>query len=154
MCGEGVLGRGVPGSEVRDGVYDTLRLTHPTLNRMFLREALKVATQSGDNHLRALVMALIASQYLNTSTEHAEAMLATAEQLAAGLGAQPRPPKTPGQSQGTPQPAGKKPADGVGNAALRLWIGERVAGEFGSFFWLRGGQRLTWFRRIEAPCWG
>ncbi|KAJ3523314.1 hypothetical protein NMY22_g11498 [Coprinellus aureogranulatus] len=99
--------------------------------KMHLRDALKLATQSGDNHLRALVLALIASQYLNTSTDHAEAMLATSEQLAAGLGAQPKAPKslvqgTQGVSTPTPTQA-KKNLDGVGNAALRLWIGERVA---------------------------
>jgi len=100
-------------------------------------------------------MALIASQYLDTSTEHAEAMLATAEQLAAGLGAQPKgsnsnapggpltPSRTPSKSSlpshsesshsdvlpGTSKaaPTPKKTADGIGNAALRLWIGERRA---------------------------
>lgn len=101
---------------------------------MHLRQALKIATQSTDNHLRALILALIASQYLNTSTEHAEAMLATAEQLAAGLGAQPRSSQKGSQAAegGTPTSAGKKVGamDGVGNAPLRLWIGERSAGEY------------------------
>ncbi|TEB28133.1 hypothetical protein FA13DRAFT_1690790 [Coprinellus micaceus] len=100
--------------------------------KMHLRKALTLSTQSSDNHLRALVMALIASQYLNTSSEHAEAMLATAEQLAAGLGAQPRPAKASGDAKagggGTPTTMTKgKTNDGVGNAALRLWIGERSA---------------------------
>ncbi|KAH6911011.1 hypothetical protein BKA70DRAFT_1099641 [Coprinopsis sp. MPI-PUGE-AT-0042] len=94
--------------------------------KILLRDALNTVTKSTDNHLRALILALIASQYLNTSSEHAEAMLATAEQLAAGLGAQPRPPKG---SSGNAGSQGKtKGGDGVGNAPLRLWIGERSLG--------------------------
>lgn len=94
--------------------------------RVHLREALKTATSSGDNHLRALILALIAAQYLNTSSEHAEAMLATSEQLAAGLGAQPRPAK---DKKGVAAPVAQgKSGDGVGNAPLRLWIGERSLG--------------------------
>lgn len=96
-----------------------------TFYRTHLRQGLQLVTQSTDNHLRALIMALIASQYLNTSTEHAEAMLATAEQLAAGLGAQPRAPKNQAQDDGK---AKARTVDGVGNAALRLWIGERSSG--------------------------
>ncbi|RXW13250.1 hypothetical protein EST38_g12605 [Candolleomyces aberdarensis] len=103
--------------------------------KMHLRQGLQLVTTSTDNHLKALIMALIASQYLNTSTEHAEAMLGTAEQLAAGLGAQPKAPKnsssssslSQSQSQGSQVGGSGKPMDGVGNAALRLWIGERSA---------------------------
>ncbi|KAF6749290.1 hypothetical protein DFP72DRAFT_819114 [Ephemerocybe angulata] len=121
-----------------------------------LRQALNSATLSTDNHLRALILALTASQYYDTAPEHAEAMLATAEQLAAGMGAQPRAPKgqlplvqsqlhsqspQPPSQQSTPQrqqaQAGSRAntpirgargaVDGVGNAPLRLWIGERSA---------------------------
>ncbi|KAH6896175.1 hypothetical protein BKA70DRAFT_1318603 [Coprinopsis sp. MPI-PUGE-AT-0042] len=91
--------------------------------KILLRDALNTVTKSTDNHLRALILALIASQYLDTSSEHAEAMLATAEQLAAGLGAQPRPPKGSSGNAGSQGKA--KGGDGVGNAPLRLWIGER-----------------------------
>ncbi|KAF5332751.1 hypothetical protein D9611_005428 [Ephemerocybe angulata] len=121
-----------------------------------LRQALHSATLSTDNHLRALILALTASQYYDTAPEHAEAMLATAEQLAAGMGAQPRAPKgqlplvqsqlhsqspqapsqqsTPQRQQGqagsranTPVRGARGAVDGVGNAPLRLWIGERSA---------------------------
>lgn len=86
-----------------------------------------------DNHLRPLVLALIAAQYVHTSTEHAESMLGTAEQLAAGLGARPK------NALKAPSSASKaKPStDDVGNAHLRLWIGERALGALllWSFLW-------------------
>ena len=53
-------------------------------------------------------------------------MLATAEQLGAGLGAS-------GVKGGEQSRLGSK-GDGVGNAHLRLWIGERSLGE--DLFWL------------------
>ncbi|EAU92222.1 hypothetical protein CC1G_10108 [Coprinopsis cinerea okayama7 len=95
--------------------------------KQHLKDALKIVSSSNDNHLRALILALIASQYLTTSMEHAEAMLATAEQLAAGLGAQPRS-STVEKNGGTPTQRSNpgKTGDGVGNAPLRLWIGERM----------------------------
>ncbi|KAJ7249012.1 hypothetical protein C8J57DRAFT_1672222 [Mycena rebaudengoi] len=76
-----------------------------------LKNALAYATQCQDNHLRALILTLIAAHYLHTAGEQAQKMLATCEQLAAGLGA-------PGKK-------GKERPDTVGNAPLRLWIGER-----------------------------
>jgi hypothetical protein len=57
-------------------------------------------------------------------------MLATAEQLGAGLGA------ISGVKGGEKTRLGSK-GDGVGNAHLRLWIGERSLGEHRLFFfWL------------------
>jgi len=79
------------------------------------RTALQLSTTAQDNHLRALILSLIASQYVHTSMEHAATMLATAEQLGAGLGASGAGEKLKSGSKG----------DGVGNAHLRLWIGER-----------------------------
>ena len=64
-----------------------LSFTNILLHRSNLRTALQLSTSAQDNHLRALILSLIASQYVHTSVEHAETMLATAEQLAAGLGA-------------------------------------------------------------------
>uniref|UniRef100_A0A0W0FJ99 Uncharacterized protein n=1 Tax=Moniliophthora roreri TaxID=221103 RepID=A0A0W0FJ99_MONRR len=78
-----------------------------------LRTALNFTSSAGDNHLRALILALIASQFFHTSADDALNMLAMCENLAAGLGAAP---KAAGQ---------KKAADGIGNAPLRVWIGER-----------------------------
>ena len=96
-----------------------------------------------DNHLRPLVLALIAAQYVHTSTEHAESMLGTAEQLAAGLGARPKnAPKVPSSASDTskadnPKSRAKVSTDDVGNAHLRLWIGERALGalQLWSFLW-------------------
>jgi len=68
--------------------------------------------------LRALVLALIASHYVHTSEEHARTMLLTCEQLAAGLGA-------PASKKGKEKEGISKVWEGVGNAPLRLWIGER-----------------------------
>lgn len=61
-------------------------------------------------------------------------MLGTAEQLAAGLGAQPKvASKAPSSASDTskidnPKSKAKTSTDGIGNAHLRLWIGERALG--------------------------
>lgn len=93
--------------------------------RTHLRTALNLSTASQDNHLRALVLALIAAQYVYTSAEHAEAMLSTAEQLASGLGA--RLKASPVSPQSPKKVAAGSTAE-IGNAPLRLWIGERSLG--------------------------
>ncbi|CDO77305.1 hypothetical protein BN946_scf184753.g55 [Trametes cinnabarina] len=88
--------------------------------KQHLKQALEMATKAQDNHLRALVLALIAAHYLHTAGDHARTMLQTCEQLAAGLGAPATKDTlsaaTPG-SQGAIVP--------VGNAPLGLWVGER-----------------------------
>ncbi|KAF4621623.1 hypothetical protein D9613_012585 [Agrocybe pediades] len=95
------------------------------VTKTHLRTALNLSTAAQDNHLRALVLALMAAQYVHTSTEHAETMLSTAEQLAAGLGALPKAAKTP-EAAAKKEAAKNTPGgDGIGNAHLRLWIGER-----------------------------
>ncbi|KAF5312032.1 hypothetical protein D9619_002393 [Psilocybe cf. subviscida] len=83
-----------------------------------LRAALTLCTTAEDNYLRPLVFALCADQYFHTAPAHAEVMLQTADGLAAGLGAQPKPKNAGG--------ADKSAADKVGNAHLRMWIGERA----------------------------
>ncbi|KAF8912002.1 hypothetical protein CPB84DRAFT_1812174 [Gymnopilus junonius] len=99
------------------------------VTKTHLRAALNLSTEAQDNHLRALVLTLVAAQYVHTSTEHAQTMLTTAEQLAAGLGAQPKGVKDNDNKKvyaSNPLAAnGKLGGDGVGNAYLRLWIGER-----------------------------
>ncbi|KAI0352218.1 hypothetical protein OH77DRAFT_1485975 [Trametes cingulata] len=84
--------------------------------KQHLKHALELASKAQDNHLRALVLALIAAHYLHTAGDHARTMLQTCEQLAAGLGA----PPTKGASQGA-----KGTPVVVGNAPLGLWVGER-----------------------------
>ncbi|KAH9854482.1 hypothetical protein C2E23DRAFT_726704 [Lenzites betulinus] len=86
--------------------------------KQHLKHALELATRAQDNHLRALVLALIAAHYLHTAGDHARTMLQTCEQLAAGLGA----PSTKGAAASQ---AGRNPPVAVGNAPLGLWVGER-----------------------------
>ncbi|TBU25863.1 hypothetical protein BD311DRAFT_867198 [Dichomitus squalens] len=88
-------------------------------SKQHLKHALELATKAQDNHLRALVLALISAHYLHTAGDHARGMLQTCEQLAAGLGALTKPTGGPG----APAPDGGK--DVVGNAPLGLWVGER-----------------------------
>lgn len=68
-----------------------------------------------DNHLRALIMALVSSHYFHTDGAHAMTMLTTCEQLAAGLGAA----GSKSQQEG----------NAIGNAHMRLWVGERFLGK-------------------------
>ncbi|KAF9449730.1 hypothetical protein P691DRAFT_702735 [Macrolepiota fuliginosa MF-IS2] len=92
--------------------------------KTYLRRALNLSTTSQDNHLRALVLCQIASHYLHTSNQHAEKMLETAESLAAGLGTQPKQSKAQSPVKGG-QSLHTNPQDAVGNAHMRLWVGER-----------------------------
>ncbi|KAH9912151.1 uncharacterized protein BXZ73DRAFT_93243 [Epithele typhae] len=80
--------------------------------KQHLKRAMELASKAQDNHMRALVLSLITAHYLNTFGDHARSMLETCDQLAAGLGA----PSVKGENNG-------KPA--LGNAPLRLWVGER-----------------------------
>lgn len=76
------------------------------------------------------MFALVAAQYVHTSAEYAEDMLNTAEQLSAGLGAQPKAATRapPGKKGASPKKKSVVAGDGVGNAHLRLWIGQRSLG--------------------------
>ncbi|KAF8169050.1 hypothetical protein K438DRAFT_1909571 [Mycena galopus ATCC 62051] len=93
--------------EVLEGVLTTEILKA----KQHFKNALTYATECQDNHLRALILALIAAHYLHTAGDQAQKMLATCEQLAAGLGALGK--------------KGGEHVDAVGNAPLRLWAGER-----------------------------
>lgn len=103
--------------------------------RTHLNQALKTVSKSQDNHLRALILALISAHYLHTAEDHAQTSLRTCEQLAAGLGAVPKnkPVSKPVLKEGRTNSMSSngsgtdKPLEGqgVGNAPLRLWIGER-----------------------------
>jgi hypothetical protein len=70
-------------------------------------------------------------------------MLGTAEQLAAGLGARPKAASKASSSNtdtskvDEPKTKAKSATDGVGNAHLRLWIGERALGALLAYFCLR-----------------
>jgi hypothetical protein len=80
-------------------------------DRQYLKSALSLASKAQDNHLRCLIMALITSHYIHTEETLAMEMLTTCEQLASGLGARE-----------------KKGEKAVGNAGMRLWIGQRFLG--------------------------
>ena len=83
--------------------------------RQHLKQALDIASKSQDNHLRAVVLALISAHYLHTAEAHALGMLKTCEQLAAGLGA----------------PAVKSSTAGpTGSVRLGLWVGQKLLGEY------------------------
>ena len=88
--------------------------------RQHLKLALALATEAQDNHLRALVLALISAHYFHTAGENAHTMLLTCDQLATGLGA-------PGTKSAGNEMDGA--AEVTGNASLRLWVGERLVGE-------------------------
>ncbi|KAF7293644.1 hypothetical protein MIND_01144000 [Mycena indigotica] len=93
--------------EVIEGVLTSEILTA----KQHLKHALAYATEHQDNHLRALILALISAHYLHTAGDQAGKMLATCEQLAAGLGA--------------PLKKEDNRLDTAGNVPLRLWVGER-----------------------------
>ncbi|KAF7793576.1 hypothetical protein EIP86_004690 [Pleurotus ostreatoroseus] len=79
--------------------------------KQHLKQALDIASKSQDNHLRAVVLALISAHYLHTAEAHALGMLKTCEQLAAGLGA----------------PAVKSSTAGpTGSVRLGLWVGQKL----------------------------
>lgn len=97
--------------------------SHIIRSKALLKEALALSSVAGDNHLRALVLAVVGAQYVYTAPEHAMEVLALCETLGAGMGACVKKDPTRGddiiEGQG----------GSVGNAALRLWVGERFLGE-------------------------
>jgi hypothetical protein len=107
-------------------------LTDMFRNRTHLRRAMNLATNSGDNHLRALVLSLIASHFLHTSYDYAEQMLKSADSLAASLGSQPKSSSKNQDVLNSPVKGGDRvhapKAQQVGNVHLRMWIGERCLG--------------------------
>lgn len=84
-------------------------------SRQNLKDGLGKASRSQDNHLRALIMALVSSHYFHTAYEQAEQVLSTCEQLAAGLGA---PTDKIGSNDALP----------FGNIQLGIWVSERTLG--------------------------
>ncbi|KAF4604497.1 hypothetical protein EYR40_003271 [Pleurotus pulmonarius] len=95
--------------------------------KQHLKIALSKATRAQDNHLRALVLALISAHYFHVSADHARTMLVTCDQLAAGLGATSTKSKAVAEGDGRRDQAdgSKGGVSDVGNAPLRLWVGEK-----------------------------
>lgn len=83
--------------------------------RQYLKDGLSKASRLQDNHLRALIMALVSSHYFHTAYDQAEQVLSTCEQLAAGLGA----PSDKMNSNEIPM---------SGNIQLGIWVNERTLG--------------------------
>ncbi|KAF5392421.1 hypothetical protein D9757_002307 [Collybiopsis confluens] len=109
--------RGVGGTMWSVGRIIEACLTDEILkSKQHLKCAVSFASSAGDNHLRALILALIASHYFHTATDDALGMLGMCENLAAGLGATIKPPGVKRK---------EKTADAIGNAPLRTWVGER-----------------------------
>ncbi|KAG8887749.1 hypothetical protein FRB98_009071 [Tulasnella sp. 332] len=79
-----------------------------------LKAAIESTSRCQDNHLRALILALMSNMYLLTASDHAQVMLKTCQQLAIGLGA-PLNNEDELANGGTV----------VGNAPLGLWVGEK-----------------------------
>ncbi|TFK56312.1 hypothetical protein OE88DRAFT_1620238 [Heliocybe sulcata] len=104
-------------------VVEACLATEILKSKQHLKNALSLASKSQDNHLRALLLALISAHYLHTSTEHAKSMLETCEQLAMGLGA----PVQKLKDIGVNGKLGKTRVEvvSVGNVPLRMWCGER-----------------------------
>lgn len=109
-----------------------------------MKTALNLASKAQDNHLRALILALISSLYIRTASDHARTMLETCGQLAAGLGA-------PAQKQQNDADAAtsssNEPPRPSGNLPLCLWVGERFLGSFFRSF--RAFRVLIWMIMIE-----
>ena len=102
-----------------------LARSHIIRSKSLLKHALELLSTAGDNHLRALVLAVIGAQYVYTAPGHAMEVLAVCETLGAGMGANPK--KTQ-EGPGAPPSAETPSKDSVGNAPLRLWVGERFLG--------------------------
>ncbi|KAI6135975.1 hypothetical protein F5141DRAFT_1071511 [Pisolithus sp. B1] len=91
-------------------------------SKSLLKHALALSGSAGDNHMRALVLAVVGAQYIHTTPEHAMEVLAVCETLGAGMGASEKKPVSADLESGTGKGAS---VCGIGNAALRLWVGER-----------------------------
>ncbi|KAH0834299.1 hypothetical protein J3R83DRAFT_11674 [Lanmaoa asiatica] len=93
-------------------------------SKSLLKHALELLSAAADNHLRALVLTVVGAQYVYTAPAHAMEVFAVCETLGAGMGANPKDAQE--GSAGVALPADEtQTKDGVGNAPLRLWVGER-----------------------------
>jgi hypothetical protein len=99
-------------------------------HRSHLKSALSLSTLAGENHLRALLLAQVGAQYLHTAPAHAMETLAVCETLGAGMGAKQKDADG-GKGKGKERENDTDSGDGsIGNAPLRLWVGERFLGMF------------------------
>lgn len=107
------LAKGMGGTlEAAGKVIQAATSTEILRAKQYLKDGLSRASKSQDNHLRALIMALVSSHYFHTAYDQAEQVLSTCEQLAAGLGA-----PTDKINPGLPT---------FGNIQLGIWVSERT----------------------------
>lgn len=105
-----------------------LARSHIIRSKSLLKHALELLSAAADNYLRALVLAVVGAQYVYTAPAHAMEVLAVCETLGAGMGANPKKKAEEGSGGVVPPSAETQTKDGVGNAPLRLWVGERFLG--------------------------
>ncbi|KIJ64161.1 hypothetical protein HYDPIDRAFT_132789 [Hydnomerulius pinastri MD-312] len=98
--------------------------SHIIRSKSFLKHALALSGAAGDNHLRALILAVVGAQYVYTAPGHAMEVLAVCETLGAGMGASVKKAKEELECSVTEKSSGET-KDATGNAPLRLWVGER-----------------------------
>jgi hypothetical protein len=96
-------------------------------SKALLKHALSLLSAAGDNHLRALVLAVVGAQYVYTAPVHAMEVLAVCETLGAGMGATAKREKE-GESAVGRTSEDSEGKNAIGNAPLRLWVGERFLG--------------------------
>ena len=88
---------------------------------------MRLATDAQDNHLRALILALLSSYFVHTAPDHAIKMLEAAEVLGSGMGAKPKADKKDNASPAKTDDA--RASDAIGNGPLRIWVGEKFLGK-------------------------
>ncbi|KAG6330390.1 hypothetical protein ID866_8699 [Astraeus odoratus] len=112
-------------------------------SKSMLKNALALSGAAGDNHLRALVLAFVGAQYVHTAPEHALEVLAVCETLGAGMGASAK------KGSDTTNTGKAENGEGVGNAPLRLWVGER----FVELFKRAGKENRVWKQEEFNACY-
>ncbi|KAI9459289.1 hypothetical protein HD554DRAFT_2137625 [Boletus coccyginus] len=103
-----------------------LARSHIIRSKSLLKHSLELLSAAADNYLRALVLAVVGAQYVYTAPAHAMEVLAVCETLGAGMGANPKKQEELGGV--APLSDDTQIKDGIGNAPLRLWVGERFLG--------------------------
>jgi hypothetical protein len=88
-----------------------------------------LTSQSHDNHLRALTLALTSAFYVHTAEDHAREILNACEQLAVGLGAGKKSERSDKGRKRSMNADPDTETEVTGNSPLRLWVGERLHGE-------------------------
>lgn len=99
------------------------------MNRSHLKSALSLSTLAGENHLRALLLAQVGVQYLHTAPSHAMETLAVCETLGAGMGVKQKEVTIENrQGEEKVKVDAEDKHEAIGNAPLRLWVGEKFLG--------------------------